>query len=165
MAVTSDIVALWRKPRSTFRAKLAEGVREDRAIAVLLAACGLSFVAQWPALARAAHLHPDVPLEARMAGALLGTVFLLPLLAYALAGVSHLLARAFGGRGSFYGARLALFWALLAAAPGALFYGLIAGLLGNGAGAPLAGVLVFAGFLWLWLSMLVEAEGGRATWT
>ena len=165
MSVTTDILALWRRPRPAFRAKLDEGLREDRAFAVLMAAAALSFVAQWPALARAAHLRPEVPLDARMAGALLGTVFLLPLLAYALAGFSHLAARLLGGRGSYYGARLALFWALLAAAPGVLLGGLVAGLAGPGAVAVLAGVLVFAGFLRLWLSMLVEAESAGAAWT
>jgi hypothetical protein len=165
VAVTTDILALWRQPRRTFRAKLAEGVREDRAFAVLMGACLLSFVAQWPALARAAHLDPSVPLDARMAGALMGTLFLLPLLAYALAGASHLVARALGGGGTFYGARLALFWALLAAAPGALLYGLVAGLLGAGSSAVVTGLAVFAGFLWLWLTMLIVAEQGRAEWT
>jgi hypothetical protein len=165
MAVTTDIIALWRGPRRTFRAKLAGGPREDRAFAVLMAACGLSFVAQWPGLARAAHLDPSVPLDARMGGALLATVFLLPLLAYALAAISHLVARALGGQGTWFGARLALFWALLAVAPAALFYGLVAGIVGPGAGATLAGVVVFCGFAYLWLSMLVEAEGGRTEWT
>jgi hypothetical protein len=159
MAVTSDILALWRHPRRAFRAKLDEGVREDRALAVLMGVCGLSFVAQWPALARAAHLDPSVPLDARMGGALMGTIFVLPLLAYGLAGASHLAARAMGGQGSAYGARLALFWALMAATPAMLLMGLMAGLAGPGPGPAILGLALFAGFLWLWVTLWREAQG------
>jgi hypothetical protein len=165
VAVTTDILALWRQPRSTFRARLEEVPREDRAFAVLMGACGLTFVAQWPALARAAHLDPAVPLDARMGGALMATLFMLPLIAYGLAALSHLAARVLGGRGSFHGARLALFWALLGAMPGVLFYGLAAGLAGPGPALTLTGVAVFAGFLWLWLTLLAEAEREPGAWT
>jgi hypothetical protein len=158
MALVADIVNLWRHPGPTMRAKLAAGPREDRALAVLMAACGLGFVAQWPRLARAAHLDPSVPLDARLGGALMGAVFLLPLVAYAVAAASHLAARALGGRGSFFGARLALFWALLAAAPLMLAAGLVGGLAGPAAVTRLVGVAVFAAFAYLWMRLLVEAE-------
>jgi hypothetical protein len=165
VAVTTDILALWRQPRRTFRARLEEGPREDRAFAVLMGACGLSFIAQWPPLARAAHLDPAIPLDARMGGALMATLFLLPLIAYGVAAASHLVARALGGRGTFQGARLALFWALLGAMPGVLFYGLAAGLVGPGPAVTLTGIIVFAGFLWLWLTLLSEAEREPRAWT
>jgi hypothetical protein len=158
MAVTSDIVGLWRHPRRMIRAKLAEGQREDRALAVLMGACAMIFVAQWPMLARLAELDPSVPLDARMGGTLMATVFVLPLLAYALAAGSHLVARAFGGQGSWYGARLALFWALMAAVPLFLATGLIAGVMGQTPAASGLGLLCFAAFMILWLTLLTEAE-------
>jgi hypothetical protein len=151
MAVTSDIVGLWRHPRRMIRAKLAEGQREDRALAVLMGACAMIFVGQWPILARLAELDPSVPLDARMGGTLLATVFVLPLLAYAL-------AAAFGGQGSWYGARLALFWALMAAVPLFLATGLIAGLIGQTPAASGLGLLCFTAFMILWLTLLTEAE-------
>jgi hypothetical protein len=42
------------------------GRREDRALAMLIAACLVIFVAQWPRLSREAYLAPDggPPLEA-----------------------------------------------------------------------------------------------------
>ena len=132
MTVSTDMLATWRRPREILRAKLAQGQRDDRALATLMAACLLMFVAQWPGLSRAAHLDPSIPLDARIAGALMATIFLLPPIMYAIAAVSHLVARAFGGKGSFYGARLALFWALLCIAPLMLFHGLVAGFIGQG---------------------------------
>lgn len=165
MGVMGDIVAFWRAPRATFRARRAEGVREDRAFAALVAASGLAFVAQWPGLARAAHLDPAVPLDARLGGALMGSIFLLPLCAYGVAALSHLAARMLGGRGDGYGARLALFWAFLSASPLMLMGGALAGLAGPGPVTTVAGLLVFAAFAGLWLTLLHESETGAATWT
>ena len=116
--------------REVLRRKLAGGAREDRALATLFGACLLIFVAQWPGLSRAAHLEPEIPLDARLGGALMAWLFIAPLAAYVIAAVSHAVARLLGGRGSWFGARLALFWALLAASPLWLLNGLVAGLIG-----------------------------------
>ncbi len=158
MPITDDIVATYRSPRGMIRRKLAAGPREDRALATLLGACLLIFVAQWPALARAAQMDPTQPLDARMAGALLGSVFLVPLFAYALAGISHLIARRFGGKGSYFAARMALFWAMLSIAPVMLLNGLAQGFISSGPVSIIMGVLVLGVFLYLWGTMLVEVE-------
>jgi hypothetical protein len=158
MAVSTEIVRSWRAPGAAIRRQLDAGVGEARALAYLMAACGLIFVAQWPRLSREAHLNPDVPLEALMAGALQGIVFILPLLLYGVAAISHLVARAFGGCGSWLGARLALFWTLLATAPLFLLHGLVAGFLGPGAALNAAGIVLSAGFLGHWLLALAGAE-------
>src|SRR3990167_5270331 len=96
--------------------------------------------------------------EDRALVALMGCLFLVPLFAYALAALSHWIAKALGGQGSGYGARVALFWALLAVSPAVLFQGLIAGFIGPGAGLAAVGVIVAVAFFWIWLSMLAEAE-------
>lgn len=158
MSVTARIVQTWRDPRGVMRAHLAAGPREDRALAVLFAACLMIFVAQWPALSRAAHLDPAVPLDARIGGALMGTLFIAPLLAYLIAGASHMAARAMGGRGTWFGARMALFWSLLAVSPLMLLQGLVAGFVGPGPALTLTGLAVLLAFLFLWLSALAEAE-------
>lgn len=158
MAVTLDILRGWRNPRGLMREKLGQGVREDRALAVLMGACLLFFVAQWPRLSREAFLAPEVPLEARMGGALMGWVFIAPLVMYALAALAHLVARAFGGRGTWYGARLALFWSLLVLSPLVLLNRLVGGFIGAGPAATVVGLLVLGGFLYLWISMTIEAE-------
>lgn len=158
MAVVTDIVKSWRRPRAVIRKRLAAGLSEPGLLALLMGACLLMFVAQLPGLARAAHLAPEVPLDARMAGALMATLFLVPLIAYAIAGLSHLVARAFGGKGSGIGARLALFWAMLAISPAMLFQGLLAGVAGPSTGLTVVGLLVGAGFFLMWITMLIEVE-------
>jgi hypothetical protein len=158
MGLLADIAASYRRPRGVLRRLAAGPEREDRALALLMAAAALIFLSQWPRAARAAHLDPSAPLDARLVGALLASVFLLPLLAYGVAAVSHVAARMLGGRGSGFGARLALFWALLATAPLMLLHGLLAGFAGPGPVAWLFGLLVFGAFLWIWLSGLWEME-------
>ena len=156
MTITADILRSWRNPRGVIRKKLAGGVREDRALATIMGAGVLLFVAQWPILSRAAFLDPATPLEARLGGALMACLFVLPLLGYTVAQISHLVMRLFGGKGSSFGARLALFWALLAVAPAMLIQGLFAGFLGQTTAVIAVQLAVLAAFLWMWVSMLTE---------
>ncbi|WP_424833629.1 YIP1 family protein [Ruegeria sp.] len=158
MPVTTDIVATYRGPGRVVRRLLDMGQREDRALAFVMAFCVISFIAQLPGLARKAHLE-GLDLSMQMGGALLGTVIILPLVFYAIAWVSHLVARIFGGSGSSFGARLALFWALLASTPLLLLNGLVAGFIGQGAAINLVGMAWVAVFMWFWISGLIQAEG------
>jgi hypothetical protein len=159
MAVTDEIVRTYRAPRQVMRRLLSDGPREDRAIAYLLAACVIIFVGQWPRLQRAATLDPDAPpLDAQLAGALFAWLFLAPLLFYGLAALSHLAARAVGGQGSWWSARIALFWTLLAVSPLLLLNGLVAGFVGPGAALTLVGLVTGLAFLALWGISLAEAE-------
>ena len=72
--------------------------------------------------------------------------------------LSHLIASIFGGKGSFYSARLALFWSLLASVPLLLLYGLMAGFLGPVFGTQLVGAIWLLVFASIWLRCLREAE-------
>jgi hypothetical protein len=157
MPVTRDIVATYRGPRRVVRRLLGMGVREDRALVMLVAACVVVFVAQWPRLAREAHLGGQ-DLNPLLGGALMAWIFIAPLLLYALAFLSHGVARLIGGRGTAYGARLALFWAFLAASPLMLLHGLVAGFIGPGPGLQGVGLIWCGVFLWFWISGLREAE-------
>lgn len=157
MPLTSDITATYRGPRRTMRRILGRGTREDRALACLMAGCVLAFVSQWPVLARQAHLT-DAPLPPMLGGALMGWIFIAPLFFYALAAVSRIIARLLGGQGDWFGARMALFWAWLAAAPVLLLYGLVRGFIGDGPAQLVTGALWCLLFVWFWLSSLIEAE-------
>ena len=167
MAVTTDILRTWRGPRAVMRDLLAQGRREDRAIAYLIAACLLIFVAQGPRLSRQAagfDLAPGAEvrdLTELLSYELFAWLMVWPLFLYGLAAVSHLVAKAAGGRGSFWTARLALFWALLASVPLLLLHGLLAGFVGPGPQTNLVGAAWIAAFLWLWLQCLREAEAPR----
>lgn len=162
MAVTADIAATYRRgPAAVVRRLLEMGPNEGRALAILMAGCIVVFVSQWPPLARQAHLD-GVELQPLLAGTLMAWLFVAPLLLYGLAALSHILARPLGGRGGWHGARLALFWALLASSPLILLHGLVAGFVGDGPGLRIVGLLWFLTFTWFWIAGLREAEKGPA---
>ncbi len=161
MPVTTDILATYRGPGRVINRLLEMGQREDRALAILMAGCSMVFVAQMPRLAREAHLTGQ-ELNMLLGGALLGWIIIAPLMFYIIAAVSHIVAQIFGGRGEWYGARLALFWALLAASPLLLLQGLVAGFIGPGTELNIVGGLWVAVFSWFWISGLRQAERSRA---
>ena len=126
------------------------GTPERVLIVILMAAMLIFLIAQAPGHARAAHLDPSVPLDARMGGALLAVMFMMPLLAYALAELVAFLSRLTPWRVASQDSRLALFWALLAVAPAMLLQGLVAGFIGQGAQLALVSALVFLAFILIW---------------
>ncbi len=164
MPVTNDIMRTWRRPRQVMSELLDQGTREDRAIAYLMISCFLIFVAQWPRLRRVAEGYepspwpPEMNFEGMMTYTFFSAVIILPLFMYALAALSHLVAKVFGGKGSWYSARLALFWTLLATSPLLLFYGLVRGLIGPGTQSLLVGAIGAVVFLLIWVQTLREAE-------
>lgn len=158
MALTTDIVATYRGPRRVIRRLLEAGEQEARALMFLLVACILIFVAQWPRLRREAMVDPSVPFDARVGGALMAWIFIVPLVLYVLALMSHWIARAVGGRGTAYSARLALFWSLLAASPLWLLYGLMAGFFDPGPELYLTGSVAFGVFVLFWALSFWEVQ-------
>lgn len=157
MAVTTNILATYRGPGRVVARLLQAGQREDRALAMLMAGCLLVFVSGWPEASRRAHLE-GIELNPILGASLFSWIFVAPLIFYALAALSHVIARIFGGKGSFYSARLALFWALLAIGPLTLLNGLVEGFVGEGPVQIGVGALWLAGFLWFWIAGLVQAE-------
>lgn len=147
MSVVADILLSFRAPRAVLR-RLAGGERrEARILVYLMIACVLIFVAQWPRLARVAHLDDAIPMEALLSGALFGWVFVMPLFLYALAGLMALVLRVVVRGADGFAVRLALFWALLVASLPALLQGMVMGVIGPGLEASLTGGLVVVVFL------------------
>lgn len=157
MSVVLDILRTWRTPRQVQRRRLSAAPREDRALAVLMAACALNFVAQWPRLAREAHLEEGAALDVLMGGALLGWLFIAPLAFYAIAFLTRMALKFAGVRLTGFQSRMALFWALLAAVPAWLLNGLVAGLAGPGPALTLVGLVAFAAFVVFWMAGLTGA--------
>ncbi len=157
MSIVLDILGSYRRPREMYRRRVGRDTREDRAIAVLMAACVIVFVAQWPRLARLAF-ETGQDVQMLIGATLLAWVFIMPLVLYALGSLSHLIARPFGGRGTTYRARFALFWALLCAAPLWLLNGLVAGFIGPSPALSITGMVSLAAFLALWSINWHEAE-------
>jgi hypothetical protein len=159
MAVSTDILHSFARPRAVLRSLRDGERREARVLVYLMLACALIFVAQWPRLARQAHLDDSIPLDALLAGALFGWVFVAPLLFYAAAMLLALAMRLVAPVQPF-DVRLALFWSLLVASPMVLLQGLVTGLIGPGAAALVTGIAVagvFGAVLVAGLRVAVEA--------
>jgi hypothetical protein len=163
VSLSADLLRSYRAPRRVLRRQLDAGPREDRALLYLVLACLLFFVAQWPAMSRAALIDPTVPFEARIGGALFALLFILPLLSYALAFLLWLALRPFAPISAF-GARLALFWAMLAVSPLVLAQSALTAAMGApGSATRIFGLLVLGAFLAiLWGGLRAALEAGRA---
>lgn len=119
-------------------------------LAILMGAMLVFLIAQAPGHARAAQLDPSVPLGGRMAGALVAVLFMMPLVAYAVAWLVGLLANTCGWKISGADSRLALFWALFAIAPAMLLSGLVEGLIGPGTALTVSRSIAGLGFFLIW---------------
>ncbi|MFC3087316.1 Yip1 family protein [Tabrizicola soli] len=161
MTVSTELVATWRAPRAALRRHLARGRSEAFAFTLLLVFLILAFVGLWPVAARDAFLAGEPSAAPRILAFGLAVLATIPLW-YGLAALSHLVARALGGQGNWFAARIALFWALATVSPLMLLQGLVAGMIGPGTALTSVRALVGLGFLWLWLTMLHEAEVGGA---
>lgn len=159
MALVPDIIASWRAPAKGLRQHLARPRSESFAFTFLFVFLLIAFIGQWPRAARDSFLHPEVPLPQHLLATGLALAATIPLW-YGLAALSRLVARALGGQGSWYGARLALFWALAVISPLMLLQGLAQGFLGQGVQANVLGAAIGLAFLALWITMLREAERG-----
>ena len=160
MSIVRDLAATWRAPVATMRRRIARAT-EPTALATLMGASALIFVAQWPRLAREAYVAPEVPLDARIGGALFGWIFIVPPAFYLIAAITCGAAKLLGGGRSGLSHRVALFWALFASVPAWLFQGLAAGIAGPGPALTLAGAVILAAFLGFWGAGLVAAERGQ----
>lgn len=159
MTVTTDMVATWRRPRGILRQHLARGQSEPFAFSLLLVFLALAFIGQWPVAAREAFLANEPSALPRIMARALAVLATIPFW-YLLAALSRLVARALGGRGTWYGARIALFWALATVGPLMLLQGMVAGMIGPGPALSAVTLVVGAAFLWLWATLLHEAERG-----
>ncbi len=167
--VVDAVARGWRAPRAAMAREVGRGLSETRAFVHLMIACALFFVASLPGAVRQAQALdiPD-PLTGVVSAHLFGWLAVAPLTAYGFAALVHLVARAFGGRAGFLGARAAVFWWALLVAP----LTLVLALLGAGVEmaaprllplAPWVGYAVLAFALWLLASTLAEAEGFAST--
>ena len=149
MSVTLDILRTWKGPAPVVARHLSGPRREDRAFAILMAGCLMVFVGALPRLARDAALSGEGFLR-DATYAFVGWMVVWPLAFYLVAALSALVVRGAG----LYGARVALFWALLASSPAALLYGLAVGLAGPGPGAQAAGLVWLTALGWFWIAGL-----------
>ncbi|RMF36548.1 MAG: YIP1 family protein [Alphaproteobacteria bacterium] len=152
----------YRHPRAAFRAERAGDPPESRLLFYVVLACLVIFAARLPVLTRAVPPGLEAAaLPTWFGGLFVANVIFAPLMLYGLAALSHLGSRLFGGRGTWKDARLALFWALLLAAPLVVVVNAaetVLGLGGTVVGTVLE-VLPLPAFLWFWAVFLDEVEG------
>jgi len=160
MAVTDDIVATYRGPGRVVRGLLNREKREDRLFILLFVGCVIVFVILAPREARLAHIDDTVPLVARLYWSAFFWVLIMPFVFYLVAALSRVISLPFHSDLSWYGARMALFWAIIAAAPVGLLFGMVAGLIGPGVQQKIVGLLWIGVFLWFWLAGLWAAKEG-----
>ena len=146
MSVVADIWLSYRKPDQVGRERLAR-TSEASALACLMGAVLLIFIAQWPRLGREAHFDPSVPFDARLGAALLGIVFILPLVAYVFSGVLWLVQRAFGFGLTGLQVRAALFWTFLAVTPLWLVHGFLSGFVSGSVVVDVVGFATLVAFV------------------
>ena len=160
----------YRNPRGAMARQVAAGLSESRALIHLMLASTLFFVASLPsAIREARRIEIDDAVSGAIAAHLFAFGFVAPLVGYGVAAAVHLMARGFGGRGGFLGARAAVFWSALLAGPMALALALA------GVGAEIAtgserlpwltylGYAALGFWLWLFAASLAEAEGFART--
>lgn len=155
---TTNVVATYtRGPGTVIRRLLVFGQREDRALMYLMVACIIMAAGSLPGISRRAFLE-GVDVGPLMQAAVLGWVLFAPLVLYLIAPVPRLIGKLFGGQGSWYGARLSLFWALLAASPLYLLLGLTDGFVGQGLEWRIVGSAWLIAFAWFWIGGAVAQE-------
>lgn len=141
-------------PAGTLARRLAAGAGEPQALAALLGASVMLTLAQ---LIDPPMIDPVAPAAGRMAGVVIGGLFLAPILAYAVAGLVTLFVRVIRrGRPSWLAGRLALFQAMLTVAPFVVVLAALHRMTGIDAVSGRA--LVFLLFGWVWLGGLRVTE-------
>jgi len=119
MSASGEIIRAYRGFGASMKRRLDEHPGEERLLIYLVIAILLFFVARIPNLLEVSAIQAtaDISIQAIFVTNLVSSFFFAPLMLYLVAALSHLVAKAFGGKGTSYGARLALFWTLLVIAP------------------------------------------------
>ncbi len=140
-----EMLGGYRWPRRAIERQIGVGLVEGRALFHLMLGCALLCVASIPAALRsAAELPIADAASAAVASRIFGYVVVLPILAYAGAGLIRLVS---GGSG--LAVRSALFWSVLLGGPIALCLSAIGPALPDGVRSILSPL---AAMTWLWLA-------------
>ena len=134
---------------------LEDGIREEQTLFFAILFGLLSFLSLLPALAKHAFLTNE-SLSALAAAQFISSVFMMPLLMYGIAAVSHLILKYFGGQGDYIGARRALFWAALVITPAILLTSIAEAYFSEI--STILSVITTMIFVWQWVSNLKELE-------
>ena len=159
MSVVSNVLYTYRSPSKAFERMYARPDSEATSLGYLMGACFLTYVAQWPYLARQAHLE-EFNLQTSLAASLLAWLLIAPLLLYTLAIVLYFFHKFFKGSKSSAQIRVGLFWSFLAATPLMMLFGLVKGFLGHGTAESIVGFFWFVAFSYFIFCAVLRAKVG-----
>ena len=142
MSVVSRVLLTYRSPSRAFDLMYGRPIDESSSLGYLMGACIFTYVAQWPYLARQAHLD-GFDLQTSLAASLLAWLLIAPLLLYTLALFVYFFHKVLGGGKSSVQIRMGLFWSFFAASPLMMLLGIVKGFLGSGTAENIVG------FAWL----------------
>ena len=158
MPVAVEIFRAYFEPRCSARRMLLRTDSEGKAFALVFTGCVLLFLAQLPDLVRPGASSGTQPsLTALATARVIGALLLAPLVFYATAGISGLIARLLGRSISWRHARVSLFWAVLAVSPAAMLSALAGNFLVGGTLVSTFPWILMALFLLFWTCGLVES--------
>jgi hypothetical protein len=123
-----------------------------------MGACLFTYVAQWPYLARQAHLD-GFDLQTSLAASLLAWLLIAPLLLYTLALFVYFFHKVLGGGKSSAQIRMGLFWSFFAASPLMLLLGIVKGFLGSGNAENIVGFAWLVMLAYFIFSAVTRAQG------
>ena len=158
MPVAVEIFRAYFEPRCSARRMLLRTDSEGKAFALVFAGCIFLFLAQLAELVKpgaSSGMHPS--LTALATARLIGALLLAPLVFYAVAGISGLIARLLGRSIGWRHARVSLFWAVLAVSPAAMLSAIADGFLGGGILVNTFPWILMTLFLLFWTCGLVES--------
>jgi Na+(H+)/acetate symporter ActP len=158
MSLLLDIVAAYKAPKREMRRHIDNVIAEEQTLFFAMLFGGLSFLAQLPDIAKRAHIT-EQSLSAMAGAQFIASVFMMPLLMYGIAAISHLIMARFGGQGDHIGARRALFWAGVVTAPVLLLSAVVNTFVPDL--RMIGAVITSVVFFWQWLSNLKELEFGN----
>ena len=145
MSVVSNVIYTYRSPSKAFEFMYGRPTNEATSLGYLMGACFLTYVAQWPYLARQSYLE-DFDLQTSLAASLLAWLLIAPLLLYCVAILVYFF-RVLGGGKTSGQIRVGLFWSFFAATPMMMLFGLVKGFLGSGTAENVVGFLVYGPIL------------------
>ena len=161
MSVVSNVLYTYRSPSKAFELMYTRPANEATSLGYLMGACFLTYVAQWPYLARQAHLE-EFNLQTSLAASLLAWLLIAPLLLYTLAIVLYFFHKFFKGSKTSAQIRVGLFWSFLAATPLLMLFGLVKGFLGHGTAESIVGFFWFVAFSYFIFCAVLRAKVGGA---
>lgn len=160
MTVTREIVRSYRGFGASMQRQIDSNPGEERVLVYLVMACLIFFIARVPGLLElsAAAATAEISSVALFVTNLVGSFFFAPLMLYGLAALSHVVAKIFRGKGSFFHARLGLFWSLLLVSPLALVSTIIQSALPMEWLAQVLSFVMFVLFAYVWASCISVSE-------